>query len=290
MMRMQFAIAMMLVSACQVGTNTVQSSDILKISATYGPVSSETKGQLNYPQSGKYSFENASNDDGLVVNVALHPSCSSSEYFGKEMQAAQQQIEDWIQITRKVIADELHLKSAPDVFLLLVEVSNSLPINISTSCLASAGISIGFPMRQAGPNLQESQLLIFGLAHEYTEASLVMPQIMGCNLYGSSANNRWLGEGIANVVAARALEACGLPPIDWGAVASVGVDFASWNHGHSPKNGEVHAHYYQAMKKVEEWELRKKQAGEERPIWNLLDWLKTHKKGPLASDLNRWLH
>lgn len=126
---------------------------------------------------------------------------------------------------------------------------------------------------------------------------MVYPAIgCGARLYGDP-KNRWVGEGMANLVAAEAVDkamerdleiaACGFPSRLLAPKESENpsIRLTDWLPGQADQGRYAAAEYLCYL-----WYQAARGRGHERPIAEFVTWLRGYPKGPRHSQVLNWLH
>jgi hypothetical protein len=108
-----------------------------------------------------------------------------------------------------VVTDELRetfgLDLTPETYAIVYPLDDYQGCVLSLVRPLGRGIAIGIPSFDGRILDSHASVFVWILTHEYAEGLLMIPELgAGCSLYGRDRRNRWLGDGIAELVASRA--------------------------------------------------------------------------------------
>jgi hypothetical protein len=201
--------------------------------------------------------------------------------------------------------DAFQLPFTPGVCLTLVETKPGKALHIGASTWMDRGIAFGIPIHHAQLSPATADFLLSSLAHEYSEALLIFPDVLDCRLYRNSRYNRWVGDGLAELVttlARRRAQQSGFPIPrqeqdlqilrDLLSAGQQTVDLSIWaaQDRDSPSPGLVIeqsvAHYAAAEYLCWLWYQRALEKSE-APIADLVAWM--HGRPPSKKELVAWM-
>ena len=184
----------------------------------------------------------------------------------------------------------------PAMYVLLFPVDRYGAYRIKVPLTRRPGMSIGVPTIDGKIHSRHAYALTFLMAHEATEAFMVFPNLgSGARLYGDE-QNRWIGDGIANLVASHALDKAVQKQYD---IAPVGypeylltaykerkrsIRLTGWRPGQKD-NGRYAAAEYLCWR----WYHASIERGRRQPIVEFISWLQTYPKGPSHTKVLEWM-
>jgi len=134
------------------------------------------------------------------------------------------------------------------------------------------------------------------MVHESTEMFMVYPAIgHGARLYGDP-RNRWVGEGMANLMAAAAIDeavkedlsiaACGFPNglLGMNKRGDGSIRLKDWLPGQAGLGRYAAAEYLCHL-----WYVAAREHGHEKPIAEFAAWLRRYRDGPRHGQVLKWL-
>jgi hypothetical protein len=197
-------------------------------------------------------------------------------------------------IVQESIAAELDLAAPPGLFVVLFPLARSGPVRIAVPSPIERGLAIGVPS-VGGKLLPSHAPFILVLAHEFTEALLVNPYEGNRSLLYRDPGNRWIGEGMANLVLAHALRTArsrlGLdvsplagPLLHDPAGAPATIRLPGWRPD-EPDGGRYAAAEYVCGA----WYEAARAKGIERPIAAFAAWLRGFPDGPDNEEVLDWM-
>ncbi len=210
------------------------------------------------------------------------------------------------------IQDELGLARRPDLSVFLFPIVTEQACRIVLQTPIERGVAFGVPEVDGRIFDKHASTLLWLATHETTEGCLILPYFgPRCALYRSSRNTRWVGDGIAELVAAIAHERAraegrSLPApgddLDWlldewdGGVRAVRLD--DWLTIRPPAVGDSDpstatktpeisdkTRYLAAEYLCHRWYESARERGHRRPIAALVEWLSGFPAGPTYPEL-----
>ncbi len=232
-----------------------------------------------------------------------------------------------------LVADQLResfgLEHTPETYTIVYPLGRYRGCVMSLVRPLGRGLSIGVPSIKGRIADRHASVLLWILAHEYAEGLLMIPELgAGCSLYGRDRHNRWIGDGIAEMIAglvqARAQsEGFDLPPPTrdirelvialrhgrrsvnlsrWRTIRSSGPsgdqDTPGVGEGQGDTDGNQHVHggppltflrYLAAEYLVAEWRRRSTSPDSEAPLERLAKWLRDRPLGPTYEEITDWM-
>jgi hypothetical protein len=199
------------------------------------------------------------------------------------------------EIAHQLLRDEVGMEN-PALYVLLFPVSRMGAFRIKVPLSLKPGMTVGVPTQNGELNLRHSFALLYLMVHESTEMFMVYPAIGdGARLYGDS-QNRWVGEGMANLMSAVAIDRAvqkDLKIADCGYPKSL---LAKYKKGHGliklkgwlpgqPNNGRYAAAEYLCYL----WYQAAREQGHDKPIVEFVAWIQSFSAGPRHSQVLAWL-
>jgi hypothetical protein len=90
------------------------------------------------------------------------------------------QLEQLVKYATRTVRDAFQLSFTPGICLTLVETEPGTALQVGSSTWLDRSIAIGLPVSGARLSRKPTEFLITSLAHEYSEALLIFPDVLGC--------------------------------------------------------------------------------------------------------------
>jgi hypothetical protein len=198
-------------------------------------------------------------------------------------------------VVHRVLREEVGIER-PALYVILFPVPGPRPVRVTVPLPQAPGLAVGIPSIEGKLQALHASLLLYLLAHESTESFLVFPAVGGgARLYGDP-DNRWIGEGMANLAAAIAMTGAAR---DGAAIAPVGhldpalaerrkgrqsIALRGWRQGQLDEG-----RYSAAEFLCDRWYRAARERGRRRPIADFAAWLRTFPDGPRHRQVLDWL-
>jgi len=199
------------------------------------------------------------------------------------------------EIVHRLLLKEVGIEK-PALYVLLLPVSSTGRFRVKVRLPRWPGCTIGIPTIDGKLDPTHALALVHFLAHESTESFMVYPDIGGgARLYGDR-RNRWIGEGMANLVATHAINVSvreGLGIAERGYPKSIiedhrkgrrSIRLEGWLPGHRGQGRYAAAEYL-----CHRWYRAARKRGYEQPIAEFAAWLRTVPGGPPHRQVLAWL-
>ena len=199
------------------------------------------------------------------------------------------------EIVHRLLRENVGIKR-PALYVVLLPVSSEGTYHVKVRLPRCPGCTVGIPTMDDKLDPAHAFVLVHMLAHESTESFMVYPAIGGgARLYGDR-RNRWIGEGMANLMAAHAITSsvreelgiapCGYPKniVEDHLKGGRSIRLADWLPGHSGKSRYAAAEYLCHL-----WYQAARKRGHGQPIAEFAAWLRTIPSGPNHRQVLAWL-
>ena len=195
------------------------------------------------------------------------------------------------QLLRKEVGIE-----RPALYVLLFPVSSAGAVQVKVPLPSSPGLAAGIPTMDGTLDPVHANVLVYLLAHEATEAFMVYPSVGGGACLYRDRQNRWVGEGMANLLASLAIDATaceglriaprGFPKVvlDDSRRGRGSIRLEGWLPGHTSEGRYAAAEYL-----CHRWYQAACERGHEHPIAEFAAWLRTIPAGPRHRQALAWL-
>ena len=207
---------------------------------------------------------------------------------------------------RDLISMEFGLGFLPGFAISIVHCTAQERVSIAGAAPLAQGSFAGIPAPDGQITAENLGWLITILAHEYSEAQLVWPDNLNCALYANSRYNRWVGEGVAELITSlcekRVLDSGvhfilpeeTFPPLDIASLPAF-INLSRWGSQPSSQGSgeenyvEQRLQYRASEYMVWLWYQGALENGIEFPIAELAKWIGYRSPGPSRKSLVRWM-
>lgn len=207
---------------------------------------------------------------------------------------------------QSLIKEEFGISNCPTIVVLLFPLMEVQPCILKTVLAVEMGIAMGVPTIKGNIHPSHARSFLFMVTHELTELLLAYPPLgAGCALY-SDPRNRWIVDGIANLMATRAVIIAKKRNLldysldnlgNFDEVSSQGlrsIRIAGWlQHGIGDEGDKLTEtlRYAAAEYLCHLWYETARKHGREKPLREFVDFARDFSwEGPSHEDLLRWMH
>jgi hypothetical protein len=198
-------------------------------------------------------------------------------------------------VAHRLLREEVGIER-PALYVFLFPVPSPGTFCITLPAPGAPGFAVGVPVIEEKLERVHGSLILYLLAHESTESFMVFPALgRGARLY-ADPDNRWVGEGMANVVAAMALTEAAQAGAEIDPLGSLDAALAEARKGRRSiplrgwRPGEPDEGRYAAAEFLcDRWYRAARERGRHAPIADFAAWLRTFPSGPRHRDVLAWL-